>query len=148
MIARYSACRLMRTLAVTRAIYTKPHPTNQLLEGAPMIVDHRTYNVYPGKLPAYLEIYKTEGLPLQKKYLGTCVGWYVSTDIGTLNQVVHLWAYDSLADRAERRAALMKDAKWLAFIDKGMPFLQSMENKILTPTDFFDLDNTVKVQQS
>lgn len=113
-----------------------------------MIVDHRTYTVHPGKLPEYLEMYKTEGLPLQQQYLGTCVGWYVSMDIGTLNQVVHLWAYDSLADRAERRAALMKDAAWLAFLKKAMPFLQSMENKILTPTDFFDLDNTVKAQPS
>ena len=111
-----------------------------------MIVDHRTYNVHPGKLPEYLEMYKAEGLPLQKKYLGTCVGWYVSMDIGALNQVVHLWAYDSLADRAERRAAWMQDQAWLAFLKKAMPFLQSMENKILNPTDFFDLDTAAKAQ--
>ena len=108
-----------------------------------MIVDHRTYTVHPGKLPAYLELYKNEGLPLQRRYLGTCVGWYVSMDIGALNQVVHLWAYKDLADRAERRAALMKDQDWLTFLEKAMPFLQSMENKILSPTDFFDLDKSV-----
>lgn len=113
-----------------------------------MIVDHRTYNVHPGKLPEYLELYKKEGFPLQQKYLGTCVGWYVSMDIGTLNQIVHLWAYKDLADRAERRATLMKDSDWLAFLKKGMPFLQSMENKILTPADFFDLENTVKAQKT
>jgi len=112
-----------------------------------MIVDHRTYTVHPGKLPEYLEMYKNEGLPLQKKYLGNCVGWYVSMDIGALNQVVHMWAYESLDDRAARRAALMKDATWLDFLKRAMPFLQSMENKILTPTDFFDLDGAVAAQK-
>jgi len=56
-----------------------------------MIVDHRTYNVHPGKLPEYLEMYKAEGLPLQKKYLGTCVGWYVSMDIGAISSIWTQW---------------------------------------------------------
>jgi len=105
-----------------------------------MIVDHRTYAVVPGKLPEYLRMYKEEGLPLQKKYLGTCVGWYVSMDIGPLNQVVHLWAYKDLADRAERRAKLMADPEWIAFLSKGALLLHSMENKILSPAEWFDLD--------
>ena len=109
-----------------------------------MIVDHRTYTVVPGKLPEYLKLYKAEGLPLQKKYLGTCIGWYTSMDIGPLNQVVHLWAYKSIEDRAERRANLMNDPAWIAFLGKGMPLLQSMENKILNATDWFDLDAAVQ----
>ena len=35
--------------------------------------------------------------------LGPPLGWYISMDIGELNQVVHLWGYESLADRASRR---------------------------------------------
>jgi hypothetical protein len=61
-----------------------------------MIVDHRTYKVKPGKLTEYLKLYETEGLPLQRKYLGHCVGWYFSNDIGPLSQVVHMWAYEDL----------------------------------------------------
>lgn len=111
-----------------------------------MIVDHRTYTVKPGKMPAYLELYKKEGLPLQLKHLGNCVGWYVSMDIGALNQVVHLWAYNDLNDRAERRAKLMKEQAWLDFLGVGMPLLQDMENKILSATDWFDLDAAVASQ--
>lgn len=111
-----------------------------------MIVDHRTYTVVPGSLPKYLELYKSRGLPLQLKHLGNCVGWYVSMDIGTLNQVVHMWAYKDLNDRAERRANLMKEQAWLDLLADAMPLLQSMENKILTAADWFDLDAAVAAQ--
>lgn len=112
-----------------------------------MIVDHRTYTVAPGNLPRYLEMYKSRGLPLQLKHLGHCVGWYVSMDIGPLNQVVHMWAYKDLNDRAERRANLMQDQSWIDFIGEAMPLLQNMENKILSATDWFDLDAAVASQQ-
>ena len=69
-----------------------------------MIVDHRTYTIYPGKTPTFTKIYEEFGYPLQQQYLGDCIGWYVSMDIGDLNQIVHLWRYKDLSDRAERRA--------------------------------------------
>ena len=47
-----------------------------------MIIDHRTYNVIPGKINDFLSIYQNQGWPLQQKYLGDCSGWYVSMDIG------------------------------------------------------------------
>lgn len=102
-----------------------------------MIVDHRTYAVKPGRLNDYLKLYEAEAYPLQLKYLGRNVGWYTSNDIGPLSQVVHMWAYDSLADREARRNALAADPAWGAFLAKAMPMLDAMENKILRPTSFF-----------
>lgn len=102
-----------------------------------MIVDHRTYAIKPGKLNEYLKLYETEALPLQLKYLGHCVGWYVSNDIGPLSQIVHMWAYESLADREARRARLAADPAWPKFLEKAMLFLDSMENKILRPAPYF-----------
>jgi hypothetical protein len=102
-----------------------------------VIVDHRTYCVKPGKLGEYLKLYETEALPLQLKYLGHNVGWYVSNDIGSLNQVVHMWAYGSLADREERRNRLAQDPAWPKFLEKASPLLDRMENKILRPAPFF-----------
>lgn len=109
-----------------------------------MIVDHRTYTTYPGKLAAFLKVYEEKGLPLQLKYLKNMVGWYTSMDIGPLNQVVHIWAYDDLKDRADKRAELQADPEWAAYLQEAMPYLMSMENKILSPTSFFDLDGMVK----
>jgi len=102
-----------------------------------MIIDHRTYRVHPGKINDFLTIYKNQGWPLQQKYLGDCRGWYMSMDIGELNQVVHLWAYKDLADRAERRAKLNADADWQQYLADATPLLQHMENKILSPVPFY-----------
>ncbi|MCW5624626.1 MAG: NIPSNAP family protein [Burkholderiales bacterium] len=103
-----------------------------------MIVDHRTYWVKPGKLAEYLKLYAAEGYPLQLKILGNNIGWYTSHDIGPLNQVVHMWAYDSLADREARRNKLAAEPAWQQFLEKAMPLLDRMENKILRPTAFFN----------
>lgn len=105
-----------------------------------MIIDHRTYVCHPGKLNTFVEIYREQGLPLQLKYLENMAGWYTSMDIGELNQVVHLWAFKDLADRAERRARMQADPAWGEYLKIATPNLISMENKILTPTSFFDLD--------
>jgi hypothetical protein len=104
-----------------------------------MIVDHRTYKIRLGKLADYLKLYEAEGLPLQLKHLGHCVGWYVSNDIGPLSQVVHMWAYKDLADREARRNALAAEPGWKQFLDKALPMLDSMENKILRPAPYFTL---------
>lgn len=104
-----------------------------------MIVDHRTYTCHPGKLAPFLKIYQEKGLALQLKYLENMIGWYTSMDIGPLNQVVHMWAYEDLKDRADRRAKLNADPDWQAYLAEATQYLQSMENKILTPTPFFDL---------
>ena len=102
-----------------------------------MIVDHRTYTLHPGRLNEFLGIYAEQGYPLQQQYLGDCVGWYVSMDIGPLNQVVHMWRYQDLADRAGRRARLAADPRWQAYLAAATPLLQHMENKILSAAPFW-----------
>ena len=73
-----------------------------------MIVDLRIYTCKPNHLDAFVALYREHAWPLQQKYLGRCVGWYVTVE-GQLNQVVHMWAYDSQADREQRRAAMAAD---------------------------------------
>jgi hypothetical protein len=102
-----------------------------------MIVDHRTYTAYPGKLKAFLDLYARLAWPLQQRHLGDCVGWYTSTDIGQLNQVVHMWRFEDLNDRAARRAAMQADPAWPAYAEQAAPLLQHQENKILTAAPFF-----------
>ena len=73
-----------------------------------MIVEHRTYTFRPGTVDGWLKRYETEGLPIQKRHLGHFVGLYVS-EIGRLHRIVLIWAYESLADRERRRAAMTAD---------------------------------------
>ena len=65
-----------------------------------MLVEHRTYTTHPGKFRAYLELYERRGLEIQKQILGRMVGYYY-TEIGSYNEIVHLWAYESLQERTE-----------------------------------------------
>lgn len=105
-----------------------------------MVVDHRTYTLCPGKLPRFVEVYAELAWPLQQRHLGDCIGWYTSMDIGQLNQIVHMWRFSDLNDRAERRAALAADPGWPAYLEQATPLIQHMENKILHAAPFFDLD--------
>jgi hypothetical protein len=99
------------------------------------IVEERIYTLYPGRLPAYLQLYEEEGLAIQRPILGELVG-YFSTEIGPLNQIVHLWRYQDLGDRAARRAALQSNPAWRTYVAKVQPMIREQENKILIPAPF------------
>lgn len=100
-----------------------------------MIVEHRTYTLFPGKTPEYLRLYETEGMAIQIPILGRMIG-YFTTELGPLNQVIHMWGYDSFEDRARRRAQMAADAGWRAYVAKIQPLIQAQESKILNPTSF------------
>ena len=105
-----------------------------------MIVDLRTYTMVPGRLKAFLELYQAEGLPVQRRHQPRRLGYFV-TEVGTQNQVGHLWGYDSLADREQRRAALEADPDWAAYRKKSAAAgnVQHQENKILKSAPFSPL---------
>lgn len=100
-----------------------------------MIVEERIYTLHPGKLPEYLRLYESEGMAIQTRILGRMVG-YFTTDIGPLNQVIHMWGYDSLDERGRRRAEMAADPGWKSYVAKIQPLVRTMENKILLPTAF------------
>jgi len=63
-----------------------------------MIVEERCYALKPGTVPLYYKDYDSLGLQIQMRILGRLIG-YFHTEIGELNQVVHLWGYESLCRR-------------------------------------------------
>lgn len=100
-----------------------------------MIIEQRTYTLKVGKVPEYLRLYESEGLAIQKPILGRMVGFF-SSDIGTLQQIVHMWAYLDFSDRQERRSELDQDPRWQAYLPKAQALQISQCNKILTPAPF------------
>ena len=101
-----------------------------------MIVEMRTYTLSMGATGRYFKLYSEQGLAVQKRILGHLVGYY-AVEVGALNQVIHLWAYDSLDERAARRATLWSDPDWLAYVREVGPLVLKQENQILTPAPFF-----------
>jgi len=101
-----------------------------------MIVEERTYTTHPGQWREYLRLYEAEGLAIQQRILGRMVGYYHS-DIGELNQIVHLWAYTDLNERAERRTLLMESPEFCRYVARMLPLLQNQSSRILRPAPFF-----------
>lgn len=100
-----------------------------------MIMEVRTYTIRTGLVPEYLELYEREGYEIHTGHLGEPVGWFTS-EVGVLNQVVHMWRYASHAEREVKRGRLWADPRWLAFVPKTRPYIERMENQILVSTRF------------
>ncbi|MFA7262480.1 MAG: NIPSNAP family protein [Caulobacter sp.] len=103
-----------------------------------MLVEMRTYTVAPGATARYLKAYAEKGLAVQTRILGCLVGYY-TVEIGPLNRVVHLWGYDSLNERARRRAILWKDPEWRSYVKEIAGLVQTQETCILSPAPFLEV---------
>lgn len=105
-----------------------------------MIVELRTYTVKPLRTSDFLQLYERAALPLQKKYLGHLIGFFVS-ELGPLNQVVHLWGFDSLAERESRRKQMEADPGWKLYRDalRELDVIVEQETKILKSAPFSPL---------
>ena len=101
-----------------------------------MIVEERIYTLHIAKTAEYLSLYEKEGLAVQKRILGNLVGYY-STEAGPLNQIIHMWGYESFEDRLRRRKELFANAEWAAYVTKVRPLIVNQKNKILIPAPFF-----------
>lgn len=97
-----------------------------------MLVDLRTYTIVPGKLPVYLAVYQELGPPVQREHLGDPLGYFIS-ETGTLNQVCHLWGYETQAEREQRRAALEADPRWQAYRKRSAQdgFVHAQQNQLM-----------------
>jgi hypothetical protein len=78
---------------------------------------------------------------VQKRILGHLVGYY-AVEVGELNKVVHLWAYESMDERAKRGRAV-GDPEWLAYAARSGRWWSTRPNQILTPAPFFKVPDPV-----
>ena len=95
-----------------------------------MIVEQRTYTCHPGQSRAYLALYEAEGLAIQKKILGRMVGYYRS-ETGPLSQIVHLWAYESLADYERRSQARDAHPDFPAYLAASEHLITAQETRLV-----------------
>jgi NIPSNAP len=108
-----------------------------------MYVEERIYRLKIGAVPEYCRNYEQFGMAVQLRHLPHMVGYYV-TEVGGLNSMVHLWAYDSLDQREKCRAAMQADPDWQAYLVKSRPLMESQESRIMKAAPFF-LDRLKKM---
>jgi hypothetical protein len=95
-----------------------------------MIYEIRTYGIAPGSL-AEVEKRFGEGYEARKKYSPLTA--FLHTEIGPLNEIIHIWGYKDLAERARVRAEASKDPSWPP---KVREFIRTMRSEIVTPFEF------------
>src|ERR1700750_995996 len=76
-----------------------------------MIYELRTYTVRPGTLGDIVKAASTVSLDIRGNNFGKLEGYW-STEIGALNQVMHMWSYRDYEERAKLRAELAKNPRW------------------------------------
>ena len=83
-----------------------------------MLLDHRTYTVRAGCLRKQMALYEKHGLAVQKRHFG-----------------------EDAADRSRRRAAMMADPEWQAYLEKNAEagYLLKQESKLMSPASFAPL---------
>ncbi len=100
-----------------------------------MIVEMRTYTIKPGRLHDFIKIYNTEIRETHIKILGNQLGFFYS-EFGALNQVVHLYGYDSHYDRDKRRKILAQNENFKNYVKKAASLISAQTSQLLIPTEF------------
>jgi hypothetical protein len=92
-----------------------------------MIYEMRTYDLKTRSLP---EVEKRFGDAYEKRKKHSELAAFWHTEIGPLNQIVHVWPYESLDERARIRAAAVKDGTWPPKISE---FIVNIQSDIMMP---------------
>jgi hypothetical protein len=97
-----------------------------------MIYEMRTYDLKPRSLDEFEKRFG-ERLPGRQQYSDLAGLWH--TEIGPLNQVVHIWPYDDMAQRTDIRTRSVADGKWPP---NTREFIVHMRSEILIPAPFME----------
>ena len=92
-----------------------------------MIYEIRTYDLTPG---SQAEVEKRFGDAYAKRKSFSEAAAFFHTDIGPLNQLVHIWPYGDLVERARIQAAAESAGVWPP--DTG-PFVVRMRSDVMMP---------------
>ena len=100
-----------------------------------MIADVRTYTLVTRKLNPYLKLVEQYAIPIMRSH-GMVLDRYFISKIGPLNQVVHIWNYESLAEFERIRNSRDADPKWAEYLAKTEGMVLSQENKVMEHASF------------
>jgi hypothetical protein len=98
-------------------------------------VDERTYTITYGQVPQCVALTKKLAKPIIERAGWQLIGYFASVT-GTINQVVHLWYWDSHAQREERQGKAVSDPDWAIYQAANGQRMLKQENRYLVPTGF------------
>jgi len=95
-----------------------------------MIYEFRTYTLHPRTLPEFIKRW-TDALEPRLKLSPLAAFWY--TEIGPLNQAIHVWPYENTLERSKIRAEAVKRGIWPP---KTSELIAEMKSEIFEPLPF------------
>ena len=98
-----------------------------------MIHELRIYTLWPGKVPEFLKLAEERAMVIRGDNYGKCEGYWFS-EVGSLNQIAHLWSYEDLNNRADARARLGKNAEWNnEYVAHVRPLMRRQKIRLMQP---------------
>jgi hypothetical protein len=93
------------------------------------------FTIRPRGVPEFLRLYEESALPVAIKHWGPPVAFYVS-EVGPLNQVIHIWEFESLADVERCRAATVNDTDFTKYLAATDGMIVAQEDRIVRRVEF------------
>lgn len=98
------------------------------------LIDHRIYTIRLRKMGEFVEVFNRLAMPILLDTLGHPLGFYTS-QVGPLNQFVHLWAYDDLADYERRCRARDSHPDFSAYLAASEHLIVAQETRLIRAVD-------------
>ncbi len=101
-----------------------------------MIFEEQTYKIQVGKVPELLSAYQERGLPVLSRHLGELVACWSSDLGGDMDEMIQIWRFADVKDRARRRAALAADEEWRSFATEFSHLITQRKIRLLAAASF------------
>ena len=99
-----------------------------------MLYEMRTYTTIPGQAPVLARYSAEIGRPIRGDEHGKLEGYWL-TEIGPLNQVMHLWSYEDANHRQEAKIGLAGNKAWHAdYLPKAVPLILRQDIRLMSAT--------------
>ena len=130
-LIRYRESRLTRRIAF-ESIDSQSNDSFQK-----PVVDFRTYLIRFNSMPTFLQTTQQHALKIMVRHIGPPIGYY-QTIIGNLQQITHIWGYDSMGDMEARRRARNADPEWEYYLTASHGIYERQETQVLSTLKLFD----------
>ena len=97
-----------------------------------MIYEVRTYRLKPRGVPEFLDIFDKA---YEKRKSLSRISAFFHTEIGPLNEVIHIWPYKDAGDREKKRTQSVTDKKY-GWPPKVQHLQEHMTSEIFYPSPF------------
>ena len=94
-----------------------------------MIYEFRTYQIKTGSLQKVMSLFKDK---IEGRNTISKLGAFWYTEIGHLNQIIHVWQFEDDNSRRALWKTIYADQDFLKFATEFRPLVLTQENKLMT----------------